>query len=44
MRYKQINYLNKTPEDVKSLIELGTYTNGLYNTIKEDELNPTYGS
>ena len=42
MRYKQINYLNKTPEDVKSLIELGTYTNGLYNTIKEDELNPTY--
>ena len=26
----------------KSLIELGSYTNGLYNTIKEDELNPTY--
>jgi hypothetical protein len=42
MRYKKVNYLNKTPEEVKSLIELGSYTNGLYNTIKEDELNPTY--
>ena len=42
MRYKKVNYLNKTDEDVKALIELGTYTNGLYNTVKEDELNPTY--